>query len=410
MPTAACRLPPASQLHFVRCFKPNDKKAADVWDESTVSRQLHTSGVLDALRVARTGYPDRMPFGEFASYFGDIAGIKRGDSRPTKDIALEIMKNMEITPKQYKVGRERVFLSLGVLDDLKAKRTARMAKVVIKLQCAARGMSARRKARSIREARMVSQKAMEAAMAGDDIPALQAAISAAVQAGVGLAPKGAASLKAANEKLAELKRLEAERAAATAALEKAMSGFDMGALAAALAAAAKVPGIDMGVVEKAKARHAKMVEEERLKKEEEARLAQVAAAEKAAAEATLAAERAARQAQEEARRKAELEAEEAAKVNAKKAEAAAAEAAKENAKKAQAAEEQKRLQDAEDAEQRAIEEEENLRNATLEEVQKRQIAFKSEPSDVLECTSSARTAPRISKGASWLPPFYLIAG
>ena len=52
----------ASVLHFVRCFKPNDKKAPDSWEQTTLARQLHTSGVLDALRVARTGFPDRMPF------------------------------------------------------------------------------------------------------------------------------------------------------------------------------------------------------------------------------------------------------------------------------------------------------------------------------------------------------------
>merc|ERR1719399_328036 len=33
----------SSQLHFVRCFKPNDEKKSDTWSDDTISRQLHTS-------------------------------------------------------------------------------------------------------------------------------------------------------------------------------------------------------------------------------------------------------------------------------------------------------------------------------------------------------------------------------
>ncbi len=359
-----------SQLHFVRCFKPNDRKAADAWDDAVVSRQLHTSGVLDALRVARTGYPDRMPFSEFASYFGDVAGIARGDSRPPKDLAAAILVNMQVTPKQFKMGKERVFLALGVLDNLKTKRTERMAKVVIKLQSAARGLAARLKARVLRESRLKAQQAMESAAAGTDIAALQAAIGAAKSAGVGLSPKGAMALAQAERALASLKQQEAERAAATQALEKAMAGFDMAALAAAIATASKVKGLDASLLAKAQTAHAKLVEEERLRKEEEERLKRVAAAEKAAAEKKLAEERKKRQEEEEARRKAEAKAE----VEAKAAAAAAKAAAAANA---EAAAEQKKLQEQEEAEQRAIQAEEELRARTLDELQRRKVAFLS---------------------------------
>ena len=37
-----------------------------------INRQLHTSGVLDALRVARTGFPDRIPFQDFAATFANL--------------------------------------------------------------------------------------------------------------------------------------------------------------------------------------------------------------------------------------------------------------------------------------------------------------------------------------------------
>jgi len=102
-----------SQLHFVRCFKPNDAKAADSWVDDVISRQLHTSGVLDALRVARTGYPDRLPFSEFANTFGDIAGLKKS-TLGDRDKCATIMQKLEIPDKKYQLGKERVFLALGM--------------------------------------------------------------------------------------------------------------------------------------------------------------------------------------------------------------------------------------------------------------------------------------------------------
>jgi len=374
----------ASQLHFIRCFKPNDRKSADVWDESTVSRQLHTSGVLDALRVARTGYPDRMTYAEFASYFGDVAKIPRGDTRSPREKTAAICANMQVTPKQHKLGRERIFMALGVLDGLKTKRTERMAKVVIKLQAGARAMKARKLARQLREIRLKAQKAMETAAAGTDIPALAAAIAAAKSAGVHLAPKGKAAVDKAEATLARLKQEEAERLAATQALEKAMAGFDMAALAAAIAMASKVKGVDAVLMQKAQTAHAKLVEEERLRKEEEERLKKMAAEQKAAEEKRLAEERKKRQEEEENRRKAESKAEADAKAKAEADKKAALmnadKAAVERAKKEKEEAERAAIQ----AEQNAIQAEEELRARAIKELARRKITFKSEASDVLE--------------------------
>jgi myosin protein heavy chain len=108
-----CGILDGSQLHFVRCFKPNDSKAADTWDPAVIGRQLHTSGVLDALRVARTGYPDRMAFADFCSTFADVANISRAvvaSMRP-KELARTTLLALEIESRRYQLGKERVFLA-----------------------------------------------------------------------------------------------------------------------------------------------------------------------------------------------------------------------------------------------------------------------------------------------------------
>jgi len=127
----------SSQLHFVRCFKPNDSKAKDNWVDDVVSRQLHTSGVLDALRVARTGYPDRMPFLEFVNTFAVVAGIPKNSPQPPRDQCAAALTKLEVDSRHFKLGKERVFLSLGVLDKLKTRRTMIMARVCTRIQAAA---------------------------------------------------------------------------------------------------------------------------------------------------------------------------------------------------------------------------------------------------------------------------------
>ena len=98
-----------SELHFVRCFKPNDAKAPKTWSNDTVTRQLHTSGVLDALRVARTGYPDRVPYSEFVGTFAALAKMPKtvGKNKDTcKEMCSKLgVKQNEVSPQSKRSPR-----------------------------------------------------------------------------------------------------------------------------------------------------------------------------------------------------------------------------------------------------------------------------------------------------------------
>jgi len=160
----------ASELHFVRCFKPNDKKAADLTEADVIKRQLHTSGVLDALRVARTGYPDRLHFDEFCSTFAAIykgAGGSKGlSSTPAgKQRCVKLLEASAIPQSSYKLGRERIFFATGVLDGLKAQRVKLMAAVAGVLQAGGRGLIARAKARNLKAEIAAAEESLAAATA-----------------------------------------------------------------------------------------------------------------------------------------------------------------------------------------------------------------------------------------------------
>ena len=50
-----------SELHFVRCIKPNLRKVPGEFDEALVRLQLNCSGIFEAVRVIGMGFPDRLP-------------------------------------------------------------------------------------------------------------------------------------------------------------------------------------------------------------------------------------------------------------------------------------------------------------------------------------------------------------
>jgi myosin heavy subunit len=64
-----------TRSHFVRCVKPNERLAASYFDYAMVMNQLRCGGALDALRVFRTGFSNRMEFQFFATRYALILTI-----------------------------------------------------------------------------------------------------------------------------------------------------------------------------------------------------------------------------------------------------------------------------------------------------------------------------------------------
>lgn len=52
--------------HFIRCIKPNAKHFAGIYDDDLVLQQLRSCGVLEVVRISRSGYPTRMAHQEFS--------------------------------------------------------------------------------------------------------------------------------------------------------------------------------------------------------------------------------------------------------------------------------------------------------------------------------------------------------
>lgn len=73
--------------HYVRCIKPNDKNTSNSFDSTRVVEQLRSGGVLEAVRVARAGYPVRIPHKAFKTQYISLLTQK---SQPKALRALDI--------------------------------------------------------------------------------------------------------------------------------------------------------------------------------------------------------------------------------------------------------------------------------------------------------------------------------
>lgn len=58
-----------TNVHYIRCIKPNEAKEAWMFEPSMVLSQLRACGVLETIRISCAGYPTRWTFEEFADRY-----------------------------------------------------------------------------------------------------------------------------------------------------------------------------------------------------------------------------------------------------------------------------------------------------------------------------------------------------
>ena len=130
--------------HFVRCILPNHKKRPKQFNTPLVLDQLRCNGVLEGIRIARTGFPNRLPFAEFRSRYEVLCkNMPKGyiDGQQASEIILE---KLGLDRAVYRVGLTKVFFRAGVLAELEEQRDALINEIMGRFQSAARGFTQRR--------------------------------------------------------------------------------------------------------------------------------------------------------------------------------------------------------------------------------------------------------------------------
>jgi myosin heavy subunit len=199
----------ATAPHYVRCLKPNDENVSDNFHRIRTTEQLRYGGVLEAVRVARSGFPVRLVHADFYVRYRCLANPSSGANRFAKGLdnkalcelllsdVYGVIDYSSIAGAQRKIndymhwrgkdvveqesiqlGITKVFLRKHAHDVLESRRSRRisisarqlqsifrsyrhkalfllMKRAVLILQRVTRGMLARIVAREIRELRAV---------------------------------------------------------------------------------------------------------------------------------------------------------------------------------------------------------------------------------------------------------------
>ncbi|KAG8625303.1 hypothetical protein KVT40_007054 [Elsinoe batatas] len=125
--------------HFVRCILPNHKKRPKQWSAPLVLDQLRCNGVLEGIRIARTGFPNRLPFAEFRARYEVLCpNMPRGYIEGQAAAKL-ILEKLKLDPSWFRVGLTKVFFRAGVLAELEEQRDALIQEVIARFQSVAQG-------------------------------------------------------------------------------------------------------------------------------------------------------------------------------------------------------------------------------------------------------------------------------
>lgn len=131
--------------HFVRCIIPNKQRLPKAFDKALVLDQLRCNGVLEGIRIARRGFPNRMEFQDFRKRYRSLARGTLGSDN--QRACAQILSELNLEPTSYKVGLTKVFFRGGVLADLEEELDKLVKSQVLATQTIVRATLSRRRYR-----------------------------------------------------------------------------------------------------------------------------------------------------------------------------------------------------------------------------------------------------------------------
>ncbi|KAJ4710499.1 myosin 1 [Melia azedarach] len=96
--------------HFIRCIKPNNLQSPGLYDQVLVLQQLRCCGVLEVVRISRSGFPTRMSHQKFARRYGFLL-LESVASQDPLSVSVAILHQFNILPEMYQVGYTKLFFS-----------------------------------------------------------------------------------------------------------------------------------------------------------------------------------------------------------------------------------------------------------------------------------------------------------
>lgn len=124
----------STNVHYIRCIKPNEEKTAWKFDPLMVLSQLRACGVLETIKISCAGFPSRWTYEEFGSRYHillpsdkyKILFSSTANSDTIHEICNLILSSTVDDSKKYQLGLTKIFFKAGMLAHLEKLRTEKL--------------------------------------------------------------------------------------------------------------------------------------------------------------------------------------------------------------------------------------------------------------------------------------------
>ncbi|KAH3682256.1 hypothetical protein WICPIJ_006766 [Wickerhamomyces pijperi] len=149
----------STNVHYIRCIKPNEEKTAWKFDPLMVLSQLRACGVLETIKISCAGFPSRWTYEEFASRYhillnpGQYESLLTGSAstEQIREICNSILQKVELGSETYQLGLTKIFFKAGMLAHLEKVRTDKLFSSATLIQKHIKGNYYRRQFLEIRK-------------------------------------------------------------------------------------------------------------------------------------------------------------------------------------------------------------------------------------------------------------------
>uniref|UniRef100_M4BI96 Myosin motor domain-containing protein n=1 Tax=Hyaloperonospora arabidopsidis (strain Emoy2) TaxID=559515 RepID=M4BI96_HYAAE len=146
-----------TNTHYVRCIKPNSNKSPTEFNKRMIVEQLRSAGVIEAIRITRSGYPSRLTPSELATRYAIMfpPSMHSKDVRRTCSVFMTSIGRK--SPLEFQMGKTLIYFKNGVMEELEAMKSDFMYYEARTIQRVALGFLERRRLRKKIRAAIVLQ-------------------------------------------------------------------------------------------------------------------------------------------------------------------------------------------------------------------------------------------------------------
>ncbi|NXI62701.1 MYO9B protein, partial [Anseranas semipalmata] len=139
---------------FIRCIRSNAEKKEMLFDESLVLQQLRYTGMLETVRIRRSGYSAKYTFQEFIDQFQVLLPK---NARASKEDIFAYLNKLKLDEKYCQIGKTKVFMKEAERQILQETLHKEVIRKIILLQSWLRMVLERRRFLRTRQATIVLQ-------------------------------------------------------------------------------------------------------------------------------------------------------------------------------------------------------------------------------------------------------------